>query len=78
MNTDGEKLPSLTKDDLARAVSGALAVRRPEALAAVDAVLGAMKTALAEGRRCELRDFGIFSTVVHKARTGRNPRRPDD
>lgn len=30
--------------------------------------------ALARGNRVELRDFGVFSAKLRKARTGRNPR----
>ncbi|MCJ2016686.1 integration host factor subunit beta [Methylobacterium sp. E-065] len=42
--------------------------------AVVDAILGRMTDALADGDRVELRDFGSFGTKEFGARTGRNPR----
>ena len=42
--------------------------------AVVDAILDRITTALADGDRVELRDFGMFSVRDHEARTGRNPR----
>jgi integration host factor subunit beta len=38
------------------------------------AILDQIVGALARGDRVELRDFGVFSTKLRKARTGRNPR----
>jgi integration host factor subunit beta len=38
------------------------------------AILDQIAGALARGDRVELRDFGVFSTRLRKARTGRNPR----
>jgi integration host factor subunit beta len=40
----------------------------------VNAVLGRMTDALAEGGRVELRGFGAFSVRGRPARAGRNPR----
>jgi integration host factor subunit beta len=40
----------------------------------VDAIFGEIIGTLARGDRVEIRGFGSFSTVVHDARTGRNPR----
>lgn len=40
----------------------------------VDTILGRIETALAQGDRVELRDFGTFSMKHRAARTGRNPR----
>ncbi|QEE41304.1 MULTISPECIES: integration host factor subunit beta [unclassified Methylobacterium] len=42
--------------------------------AVVDAILDRIATALADGDRVELRDFGAFSLRRHELRTGRNPR----
>ena len=42
----------------------------------MEAVLEAVSGALAEGRRCEFRDFGSFFVLRRKASLGRNPRRP--
>ncbi|WCS28854.1 integration host factor subunit beta (plasmid) [Methylobacterium sp. NMS14P] len=41
--------------------------------AVVDAILGRIGDALADGDRVELRDFGMFSVREHEARSGRNP-----
>ncbi|WP_111361443.1 HU family DNA-binding protein [Roseinatronobacter thiooxidans] len=40
----------------------------------VDTIFGQISEALSRGDRVELRGFGAFSTVLHNARTGRNPR----
>ncbi|MGU3422890.1 integration host factor subunit beta [Methylobacterium sp. D54C] len=45
--------------------------------AVVDALLGRIADALADGDRVELRDFGTFSARDHDARRGRNPRNGD-
>jgi integration host factor subunit beta len=40
----------------------------------LNALLDQIVRAMARGDRVELRDFGVFSTKLRKARTGRNPR----
>jgi len=40
----------------------------------VSAVLEEIARALSDGRRVELRGFGVFSVKVRSSRTGRNPR----
>jgi integration host factor subunit beta len=45
-----------------------------EVEAVVSAILDRIATALAEGDRVELRDFGTFCVRDREARTGRNPR----
>ena len=40
----------------------------------VDIILDEIKQALKRGDRCELRNFGIFSTNIQRARLSRNPR----
>jgi integration host factor subunit beta len=49
-----------------------LTIRDVETL--VGTVFNEITSALAEGRRVELRGFGAFSTRARSARTGRNPR----
>lgn len=56
-----------------------LAVRFPElvrddAEAAVKAILEALKSALANGDRIEIRGFGTFETTLRRPKTGRNPK----
>jgi integration host factor subunit beta len=45
-----------------------------DATRVVDVIFGEIIDALSRGDRVEIRGFGSFSTVVHDARTGRNPR----
>lgn len=40
----------------------------------VSAVLDEIAQALSDGRRVELRGFGVFSVKIRSSRTGRNPR----
>ena len=57
-----EQYPDLTHKDVTRVV---------------DTFFGEITEALARGDRVEVRGFGAFSTVLHNARTGRNPRTGD-
>ncbi len=41
---------------------------------AVNNIVEILTTALSNGERIEVRDFGSFSTVPRKARIGRNPK----
>ena len=45
-----------------------------ECEAVVNAILGTIADALANGDRVELRNFGAFTTTDLRARQGRNPR----
>lgn len=40
----------------------------------VSAIFNGISSALSDGRRVELRGFGVFSVRARKARAGRNPR----
>ena len=62
----------MTKADLTSAVAET-GMSKKEAAAAVDAVIGAIKGALAKGEKVSLIGFGSFSVKRRKARTGRNP-----
>jgi integration host factor subunit beta len=48
-----------------------------DSAAAVDTILRALNDALADGRRIEIRGFGIFSVIRRPMRIGRNPRNGD-
>jgi len=64
----------MTKADLVSAVAETGATKtKKEAAAAVDAVIDAVKGALAKGEKVSLIGFGSFSVKKRKARTGRNP-----
>ncbi len=62
----------MTKADLISAVAET-GMSKKEAGAAVDAVIDAIKGALAKGEKVGLIGFGSFSVKKRKARTGRNP-----
>ena len=64
----------MTKSELIEEVSDRLDVPRNRASAIVNAIFDAMKGALLEDERIELRGFGSFSIRNYDARVGRNPR----
>ena len=49
------------------------ALTKQEAAAVVDALLGAMKGALVDGRRVRIQNFGVFEVVSRAGRAGINP-----
>jgi DNA-binding protein HU-beta len=62
------------KLDIVNAVVSKTNVSRKKAEDAVEAVFGAMKSALGKGERIELRRFGVFNVRPRKTGIGRNPR----
>ncbi len=65
----------MVKSELARRI----AVQKPQLYVhdvekIINTILEEISLALAQGKRVELRDFGIFSVRSRAARTGRNPR----
>ena len=66
----------MTKADLVEKVAEAVGpgVAKRECRLMVDAFLDAVRDALAQGDRIELRGFGVFRVRHRKARTARNPR----
>jgi DNA-binding protein HU-beta len=62
------------KQDLIQRVVDRTGLPRIKAEAAVDAIFGALKSALKEGDRIELRGFGVFTVKPRKTGVGRNPR----
>ncbi len=69
--------PVLTKRELARAVVSETGMSQQGALDVVRIVFDAISEALVGGGRCEFRDFGVFTTSMHKDRVGRDPHHPD-
>lgn len=63
----------MTKQDLVNEVAN-LGITKKQAGAAVNAVLDAIKGALAAGDKVSLVGFGSFSVKKRAAREGRNPR----
>ena len=64
----------MIKADIVSRVTETSDVSRVKAAVAVDTVLEAMKSALHEGKRIELRGFGVFQVRDRKRGVGRNPR----
>ncbi len=64
----------MIKADLVNRVAEASEVSRVKAARAVESILEAMKEALGEGKRIELRGFGVFQVRDRKRGVGRNPK----
>jgi DNA-binding protein HU-beta len=64
----------MNKADLINHVADAAGLSRTAAGAAVEAVVGGVTSALANGDSVSLVGFGTFSVVDRAARTARNPR----
>jgi DNA-binding protein HU-beta len=63
----------VNKERLVRAVAAEAGLKLVEADKAVDAVMGIIKGAVANGDRVALLGFGSFERKLCSARTGRNP-----
>ena len=64
----------MIKSDIVNHVAEISEVPRVKAAQAVDTIIDAMKSALCEGKRIELRGFGVFQVKPRKRGIGRNPR----
>jgi DNA-binding protein HU-beta len=64
----------MIKADIVDRVAELTEVPRIKAAVAVDTILDAMKDALCEGQRIELRGFGVFQVRDRKKGVGRNPK----
>lgn len=64
----------MIKQDLIQRVVERTGLPRIKAESAVDAIFEAMKNALTNSDRIELRGFGVFTVKPRKTGVGRNPR----
>jgi len=64
----------LIKLDIVNEVVNRTGITKTKAEVAVETVFEAMKTALEQGDRIELRGFGVFNVKPRKTGVGRNPR----
>ncbi len=64
----------MIKADIVNNVAEAAEVPRTKAALAVDTIFDAMKRALRDGKRIELRGFGVFQVRDRKKGVGRNPK----
>lgn len=65
---------AIGKSELQQTVADSAGLNKAQAGRAVDAVLEAISTALAQGEEVRLTGFGNFRVTQTAARTGRNPR----
>ncbi len=71
---DQEKEEMMIKLDIVNQVADKTGVPKQKAEQVVDSLFNAMKDALANGSRIELRGFGVFVVKPRKRGVGRNPR----
>jgi DNA-binding protein HU-beta len=64
----------MIKADIVNRVADLTDVPRIKAAQAVDTIIDAMKDALSDGKRIELRGFGVFQVRDRKKGVGRNPK----
>ena len=64
----------MIKLDIVNRVADKTGVPKQKAEQVVDSLFNAIKDALADGRRIELRGFGVFIVKPRKRGVGRNPR----
>ena len=68
----------MNKSELINAVAEKAALSKKDSEAAVAAALDAIAAALAEGDEVRLVGFGTFEVKDRAARTGVNPRKPEE
>lgn len=68
---------TMTKRELVIRVANKMGQTQSEIGKVVEATFEALSQALAEGKRWELRDFGVFEVKTRASRIGRNPRTGD-
>lgn len=68
---------TMTKRELVIRVANKMGQTQNEIGKVVEATFEALSQSLAEGKRWELRDFGVFEVKTRASRIGRNPRTGD-
>lgn len=64
----------MIKQDIVNRISVELGITKVKAEVAVDSMFDALRHAMQEGERIELRGFGVFVVKPRKSGIGRNPR----
>lgn len=64
----------MTKADLIDQIADGTGLTKIETRAVVEGFMTAVQRAMKEGKRIELRGFGVFEVQHRAPRTGRNPR----
>lgn len=75
-----EKITSLTmtKKDLVNIVSNKLGFTQTDIAKTIECVLDTIVEKLAEGKRWEIRNFGVFEVKKRAPRKGRNPKTKEE
>ncbi|MBI2453096.1 HU family DNA-binding protein [Candidatus Peregrinibacteria bacterium] len=68
----------MTKQDLINAAAHATGVTKKAAAQVLDAILDSITTALRKGENVTVTGFGTFRVSKRAARTGVNPRNPNE
>ena len=68
---------TMTKRELVIRVANRLGLTQSEVGKIVETTFEALSQSLADGKRWELRDFGVFEVKTRASRIGRNPRTGD-
>jgi nucleoid DNA-binding protein len=66
----------MTKRDLVVRISNETGLVQQQVLEVVQKTLDYIAEAVSQGKKVELRNFGVFEVKVRKARIGRNPNAP--
>jgi nucleoid DNA-binding protein len=66
----------MTKRDIVVRISNETGMVQQQVLDVVQKTLDYIAEAVSQGRKVELRNFGVFEVKVRKARIGRNPNSP--
>ncbi|MBM2814660.1 MAG: himA [Ignavibacteria bacterium] len=67
----------MTKADIVDGIAKATGLTKIETKAVVDGVFASIINAVANGKRIELRGFGVFKSKSRKPRMARNPKTGD-
>ena len=68
---------TMTKRELVIRVANQLGMTQSEVSRVVETTFDSITRVLAQGKRWELRDFGVFEVKTRASRIGRNPRTGD-
>ena len=68
---------TMTKHELVIRVANKLGMTQSDAAKIIEGTFDVLSKSLADGKRWELRDFGVFEVKTRASRMGRNPRTGD-
>ena len=68
---------TMTKRELVIRVANKLGMTQSDVAKVIEGTFDTISQSLAEGKRWELRDFGVFEVKTRASRIGRNPRTGD-